>query len=292
MLAATSDVREFIMLNINNYSLSEIIGNTFIIAYKEDITQLKTTLSREGFSYTVLRQTHQPRYRDYSPSYLCLLNHKEAWLRATYSEQPTLILEADFVPVKGIGQLPIPFDPTNTQAGVAWLYTCAPQVYSVSAQGFAQGFSTSTVAYIIMPSAANQLLELVEQISQNPGPAHYSSWDSKIEKFLREKQFRNYIPFRNYGEHGGKANPEHRQAGLSSVHRADVLYGPLAFIPPYAIAHSHPQFILFLTRVKARMKGIARLLTQKYLRLKVLANSSTPIRLVKFALAKHLTLTL
>jgi hypothetical protein len=272
--------------------LAHEIGQSFILAYKEDTALLASTLTQEGLPCSVLRQTHQPHYNTYSPSYLCLLNHKDAWMRATKIEKPTLIVEADFVPVQGIGHLPMPFDPQSDHVGITWLYTCAPQLYSVSSQGFAEGFSTSMVAYIVTPLSARHLLELADQINLNPGPENYSSWDSTIDTFLRHRGFKNHLPFRNYGEHGGLPNLEHRRAGLSTVHRADVLYGRLAFLPPYVTHAKHPALAFFLARMKARLKGILRLFFQKYLRLKVVSQSSVPTRLIKFSLSRHLTFIL
>ncbi len=280
------------MKNRCDRPLVSAIHQTFILAYKENTSVLESALKDDGFQCAVIRQTHLSHYTHYSPSYLCLLNHKAAWLKAITSDKPTLIIEADFVPVKGMGQLPIPYDTSGDRVGIAWLYTCAPQLYSVSSQGFAEGFSTSMVAYIITPKAAEQLLELTEHITTDPGPTQYSSWDSTIDAFLRKRQFKNYLPFRNYGEHGGYPNLEHKKAGLSAVHRADVLYGSLAFIPPYAASSKNPTLALFYARITARLKGIGRLFAQRYVRLKVMRHSSSPKRLLRFALVRHFTLVL
>jgi hypothetical protein len=112
---------------------------------------------------------------DFSPSYLCLLNHKRAWEIASLQCQPTLIVEADFVPVVGFGQLPLPFKREQKNVGIAWLYVCAPQLYNVSAQGYAEGFSVSTVAYLVTPEAAKQLINLEEKVRTETGTNSYSS---------------------------------------------------------------------------------------------------------------------
>ncbi len=271
-------------------SLAESIEKTFIIAYKEPTEVLESALKQGGLNCEVLRQQHQPEYKDYSPSYLCLLNHKRAWEIAMNESKPTLIVEADFVPVTGMGQLPLPFNPMQENVGISWLYTCAPQVYSVSPDGYAEGFSVSTVAYILTPAAAKSLLELEAKIRENPGPKSYSSWDSTLDGFLRQRKFQNYLPFRNYGEHGGKPNLEHQKNGLSKTHRADVLYGTLAFTPLYAEAGKNHQLQLISARIQARLKGIVRLAVGKYLRGTVLQNSSSPQRLLRFAISRQLTL--
>lgn len=267
--------------------LVEGIDKTFIIAYKESTELLEQTLTNEGFSYEILRQQHQPEYKDYSPSYLCLLNHKRAWEIAAQQSKPTLIVEADFVPVVGLGHLPLPFNSHQPDVGVAWLYSCAAQLYSVSKEGYANGFSASTVAYIITPKAAKCLIELQDKIKNNPGPTVYSSWDSTVDNFLRANQFKNYIPFRNYGEHGGLPNLEHYRRGLSKTHRADVLYGKLAFVPMYVANNNNNWLNLFQARLQARLKGIARLLSGKFIRIAVIRGSSVPMRLIGFAVIRQ-----
>jgi GR25 family glycosyltransferase involved in LPS biosynthesis len=270
-------------------SLVKHIEKALIIAYKESTDLLEQTLTEEGFDCQVLRQQHQPEYKNYSPSYLCLLNHCRAWEIATSLNNPTLIVEADFVPVIGFGQLPLPFNPDQENVGISWLYTCACQVYSVSEEGYGDGFSTSMVAYILTPKAAKCLLELQKQIEENPGPLAYSSWDSSLDNFLRTRKFKNYIPFRNYGEHGGLPNLEHHKNNLSKTHRADVLYKKLAFMPMYVTDKKNPQLQLSLIRITARLKGLARLFLGKFLRVPVIKGSSVPFRLIRFAISRQIS---
>ncbi|WP_254563862.1 LPS biosynthesis glycosyltransferase [Oscillatoria sp. HE19RPO] len=269
--------------------LGDRIGKVLIIAYKEPTDLLEKTLREEGLTPEVVRQAENPAMQDFSPSYRCLLNHRSAWERALNESQPTLIVEADFVPVQGLGQLPLSFPGDRTDLGIAWLYTCAPQIYSVSQEGYADGFSTAMVAYIITNHSAEYLIQLVDRITDEIGPKNYSAWDSRIDAFLRQHNFKNYVPFRNYGEHGGRPNPEHRQNQLSSSHRADVLYGKLAFLPMYAAENQEGSLKLRGVRLKARLKGIGRLVTGRYIRLPVLKKSSVPGRLLSFAIRRHLT---
>ena len=133
-------------------------------------------------------------------------------------------------------------------------------------------------------ASAWKLIELAEEVKAEPGPETYTPWDSGIEYYLRDRNFHNYIPWRNYGEHGGIPNPEHRQNNLSTTHRADVLYGPLAFEPPYEN--------VLKERVYGRVKGLGRLLLNKYLRGPVLRDSSQPQKLLQFAIGRQLTLRL
>ncbi|MGK7890649.1 MAG: LPS biosynthesis glycosyltransferase [Leptolyngbyaceae cyanobacterium] len=279
------------------------VTQTLIVAYKEETQHLETALEHESLKSEVLRQVHQPHYQQYARSYLAMLNHCEAWKRASQVKGLTLVVEADFVPVRGMGMLPLPIPPDHPNMGIAWLYTCAPQLYSVSEEGYAQGFSTAMVAYLITPEGAIALLELAGQIHQSPGPHTYYCWDSKICDFLRDRQLETFIPLRNYGEHGGLPNPEHRQHGLSVTHRADVLYGPLAFMPLYAQPKPSPSpfslkswlvhignYIRFVgTRLRARIKGLGRLLLGKFVRGKVVRESSVPTWLLWFSIRRQIS---
>ncbi|MBD2252989.1 LPS biosynthesis glycosyltransferase [Nostoc parmelioides] len=275
-----------------NNSLINYIEQVLIIAHKESTEQLEATLTKEGFNYQVLRQESQPEYQNFSRSYLCLLNHRSAWGKAIQTEKPTLIVEADFVPVVGFGKLPLPYNPHQTDVGISWLYTCAPQVYHVSPEGYAQGFSTSAVAYIVNSQSATYLLELADEITEKIGATKYSTWDSDIDKFLLQRKLKNYIPWRNYGEHGGLPNPEHRQNNLGNVHHADILYGKLAFTPLYALGEQGGTWKFLKVRLQARLKGIARLAVGRFLRPPVIQGSTTPLRLIRFALLRQLSLRL
>lgn len=270
-------------------SLKEAIGKVLIVAYKESTERLEQALAQSGLRCEVLRQQPQPEHQGFSASYRCLLNHCRAWQQASTTTQPTLIVEADFVPVVGLGQFPLPCNPNSPQLGITWLYLCAPQVYSLSAEGFAEGFSTAMVAYIVTPQSARALIDLAEEIRCQSQPLSYSTWDSTVDGFLRDRGFKNYIPFRNYGEHGGCPNPEHRQHGLSAAHRADVLYGQLSFMPPYAAASKCIYLSYAAIRLQARLKGIGRLLAGKFLRLKVLRTARYPDRLIGFTLRRQLS---
>lgn len=271
--------------------LVDCIGRVFIIAYKESTQLIEWALTQEGLPYEVLRQENRAEFENFSPSYLCLMNHQRAWEQAVQESKPTLVVEADFVPVVGLGKLPLPFNPEQTNVGVSWLYTCAAQLYSVSSDGFAEGFSVSTVAYIVTPQGARSLLDLAREIKEKTGGTAYSAWDSTIDSYLRARNLKNYIPFRNYGEHGGLPNLEHQKnrPNSSKAHRADVLYGQLAFCPMYALGERGDRLKLLSVRLQARLKGIARLATGRFLRLKVLKNSSVPNRLLSFAIRRHLT---
>lgn len=271
--------------------LQETIGRTLIIAYRETTERLEQALTATGLPCQVLRQPDCPEYANYASIYRCLLNHQQAWTLAAQATQPTLIVEADFVPVRTLGQLPLPFRFNQADVGIAWIYTCAPQLYSVTREGFGEGYSVSTVAYIVTPLAAAALCEFVAEVTQQHG-TDYFNFDSYLDSFLRRRGFKNYIAFRNYGEHGGRGNPEHRRNGMSGLHRADVLAGQLAFLPDYVPQTRSAALILRLSRTQARLKGIARLLLGKFVRPKVLRHSSVPGRMIRFALGRQCAITL
>ena len=128
------------------------------------------------------------------------------------------------------------------------------------------------------------MLEFAEKIGKETNRKVYSTWDSELDSVLRSHKFKNFIPFRNYGEHGGIPNPEHRQNGLSPGHQADVLWGEIAWTPWYAEKYN-PLAIRF----KARAKGVTRFLKGNFLRRNTLKNSRVPGRLIRFCLRRQLT---
>ena len=288
----------------NEPCLRDFVSRAYIISYQEDIEPLKQNLTSQGFECISMRQKYSEHDRDYSRSYLCLLNHVRAWEEIVATQAISAIVEADFVPVRQMGKLPIPCDLQRDRFGkvtlepfadfgIAWLYTCAAQVYSVSETGKAIGYSSSMVAYLVSPQAAAILLEHAESIHQQFGPRTYSVWDSQVEHVLRSRGFQSYIPFRNYGEHGGHPNHEHYLAKLSREHRADVLYDSLAFTPQYCYGGRYPVWLKgFLARIFARAKGLGRLVCQRYVRRGVWKKSSRPHWMIGFAILRQLTLRL
>lgn len=301
-------------------ALKSAITQTLVIACTEITKDLERTLRQEELDYQILRQQPQPSQENYARSTLALLNHRRAWQKASQNKGLTLIVEADFVPVKGMGNLPLPFPmDDDKRIGIAWLYTCAAQIYSVSELGHGRGFSTAMVAYVITPQSAIALLDIFPTLEQVAKPTHYKAWDSKLDDCLRKRGFENFISFRNYGEHGGRPNPEHKHHGLSATHRADVLYGPLAFMPAYALPE-HPTVLdqgktpetqdgmassngllatplknyayYLLVRGYARIKGLGRLILGRFLHAKVARQSSVPLWLLHFAIRRHFSLHL
>lgn len=134
------------------------------------------------------------------------------------------------------------------------------------------------VAYVIAPTVASMLLEFFqEQCSANPSGA-YQPWDAAVGYWLKARGVQSYLPYRQYGEHGGIANPEHARAGLGRPHQADALAGPLAFIPLYA----HGSLMTLLrVRLRARLWGWVRLLAGRSLAWHDLLRTE-PLRMFSF----------
>ncbi len=268
--------------------LIDYTSTVLIIAHREDTSRLAASLEQEGFHCQVQRQAYRSEQAEFARSYLCFMNHVEAWKWVAEHQRPAVIVEADFVPVQRMGKLPLPFDPEQADVGIAWLYTCAAQVYDISPERHAQGYSSSLVAYIMTPRAVPSLLQLFEQISHNPGPCHYYPWDSDLDKALLAQGFRNYLPFRNYGEHGSDhPNPEHAAHQLGRTHRADVLYGPLAFKPDYAESEG-----FWRTRLWGRIRGLVRLGMGRYTQPHVLRRAEVPFKILSFAMRRQFSLRL
>jgi hypothetical protein len=271
--------------------LKEHISKIYIVSNKLSTDKLKNEFIEEGFEVEELRQEFKPEYRNFSKSYLCFLNHKNVWFRALNNDKYSLIVEEDFVPVENFGKLILPFDPSKKNFGICWFYSVGPQIYSVSKEGYISGESTGLVAYIINSKSAKLLLEFAADLEEKWKPEEYFHFDSEIKTFFLSRGKKNYLAYRNYGEHGGFINIEHKAIGIrrGGVHRADVLYGKLAFLPYYAKGKT---IKYCKVRLRARIYGIMRLLVGRYLRPKVLFNSSTPFRLLKVALGRQLTLRL
>jgi hypothetical protein len=132
---------------------------------------------------------------------------------------------------------------------------------------------------------ARLLIEFAETEVLTKDPNSYSGWDSELGFWLNARGTECFLPYRHYGEHGGLPNPEHEAANLRSSHRADLLAGPLAFLPTYARG-SRMRFAW--VRLRARGWGLVRLLAGRYLAWHDFARSPEKARLLRIALGRHL----
>lgn len=74
-------------------SIGSFIGQVFIIAYKENTDLLEKTFKKQCLEYQVIRQPALNQTdQGYSPSYLCLLNHKRAWHKIVTLDKPCLVI--------------------------------------------------------------------------------------------------------------------------------------------------------------------------------------------------------
>jgi hypothetical protein len=206
-----------------------------------------------------------------------------AWRRVIAHDCPCIVVEADFVPVRGFGSFALPADVRVDPPSHVYLYAGAPELWDL--EGGLRGHAGSTVAYALAPRVATLLLEFATDVLASADPLRYSGWDSELGYWLKRRGVQSYLPYRQLGEHGGRPNPEHRRAGLRAHHRADVLAGPLAFLPAYA---GNRLGRLIATRVRARIWGLLRLLSGRFLSRRNLARSSHPLRLLCVAIGRQL----
>ena len=238
-------------------SLSDYCERAYVISHLEDTDQLESVLLSEGFASTRVQSHYDARQLTYSAAFRCLINHAKAWRLVEEANKPGVIVEADFVPVLGIGSLPIPCPEDRLGNALIYLYATGPQFWDLAKANVLRGHAGGTVAYVIPPKVATFLLRYYdEQVLANPGGL-YSTWDAEIGYWLKERGIQSYIPIRHYGEHGGLWNPEHRRVGLNRPSRADVMEGRLAFLPAYA---QGSYFRYGQIRLQSYIYGLCRLL--------------------------------
>ena len=243
--------------------LGDVIKSTIIIKHNENTQLLNDALTKEGMiceeqaiKYTQIEET-------YPAAIKCLINHAQAWEKAKQREGFTLIVEADFVPVVGFSSLPLPFLPEINTKAMAWLYSVGPVIYHVVRENWAiYGHNSGTVAYVIDKTVARDWLDLFQEDVRENEYAQYRNWEVYMPiKLRREKGVRCYIPYKMYGEHGGKANKEHKISGYKGWHEADSLAGKLHFLPIYA---NSSLFLYLLHRIRGKLRGLYRFSVGKY----------------------------
>src|SRR5215472_17952378 len=82
----------------NQRILREVINKAIVIAYREDVTKLVSSLTAEGFKVEVLRAEYTSEEMNYSKNSKTFVSHQKAWRKAIETPDYTLICEADFVP--------------------------------------------------------------------------------------------------------------------------------------------------------------------------------------------------
>ncbi len=238
-------------------TLRSICAGVIIVAHKENTSLLRDAMTDQGLSVIEVRGPYSPEQERWSSAMKCFANHANAWRIVAAQEQPYIVVEADFVPVKGFGNLPVPCPPEKLGDCLPYLYACGPQFWDL-AGSVARGHAGGLVALVIWPKVARLMLEyFAEQTLANP-LGHYVPFDAGIGYWLKDRGIETYIPRRHYGEHGGVANPEHAAAGLGRPHQADSLQATLAFLPLYAKGN---RIRFWKIRLRARGWGWLRLVT-------------------------------
>ena len=248
-------------------ALGDQVRSAIVIKGKRDTQQLESALKDEGFNVFLLSNELTQEQENYSRIIRGLIGHIKAWELCASRSEITLVVEDDFVPVVGLSKCPLPFMPEVGDAVWGWLYCCSPRLTWVSNDMCAKGFCAAPVATLVSPLLARELLTYAAAELAKRDPTAHWGWDGEFAGALRARGFSTYLPYRNYGEHGGSPNPEHALRGLPTSHYADVLWAPLHFLPEYADGSK----VRFLTyRFIGRLKGWGRLLTGTYCSLQTL----------------------
>ena len=243
--------------------LRDFVDEIAIIAHTENTQALESALRQEGFGCRLFRGGYSPEQQQYASAIKTLINHANAWRYLLSTQRPLIIVEADFVPVKGFGTLPVPFPIKDTLgAQFGWLYSAGSILYGINENIFPHGHGNTMVAYIVTPATAEALLEFFDREINRTNKGEYAMWDAYIGIFLRwEKGIYNYIPIYQYGEHGGIPNPEHYRAGIRAWHQADILWSDLAFLPLYARGSA---FLYRAIRLRGWFRGWIRLMMLRF----------------------------
>jgi hypothetical protein len=245
--------------------LHQAISRSLIVCYREDISQLEQALASADLQPKVLRASYTASELAYPAATRTLLGHRRAWQMAAAAPGYTLICEADFVPCKGLGDLPT-FWPSENPMAWGYLYQGSPRLLAViGPQQYLRGHCAPLVAYVVNSHVAECMLRFFDREIEEFGTQTYFTWDAHLPWWLMGQGAEAYIPPKHYGEHGGLPNPEHAKSGVvtrAGRHRADNLAGPLAFLPQYA----NGSWLSFRReRAVARLLGWARLCTGRWI---------------------------
>jgi hypothetical protein len=246
-------------------ALREAISRSLIVCFREDVGPLEAELMSADLHPQVLRANHTAKELTFPATTRCFLSHRHAWQIAAASPGYTLICEADFVPCKGLGDLPV-FWPMENPMAYGYLYQGAPRLLAIlGREQYLRGHATSVCSYVVNSEVAACLLRFFDREINEHGPEKYLTWDAHLPWWLMGRGAEAYIPPKHYGEHGGFPNPEHAKSGivrLAGRHRADNLAAPLAFLPQYA----RGSWLRYRKeRAEARALGWARLCTGRWI---------------------------
>lgn len=244
--------------------LSEVISQTYIVCHKEDVSDLHAALSEEGLNPSESRMAYSEEERNYHSSTKCFMNHASVWGKAASQPGYTLIVEADFVPCRGLGSLST-FWPTDDPEAWGYLYQGSPRLLAlVGEDEFLRAHCSPTVAYVINSVVASKLVDFYKGEFGRHDPQTHYTFESHMQWWIMGQGGKAYMPARHYGEHGGQPNPDHAAvANLSrqGEHHADNLAAPLVFLPQYA---EGSRLNYFRVRAVSKLLGVGRLATGRW----------------------------
>lgn len=257
-------MQEFILpSNKNRLRLRDVIDQTVIICYKEDVSELRKALAREGLKPVIHRASYSDEEMKFPANTRTFISHFRAWQHAKEHSGYTAICEADFVPCIGLGDCQA-FWPVSNAFAWAYLYQGSPRLLALKDQCL-RGHCAPLVAYVINSTVAEIFSQYYDHEMREYDPTSYFNFDAHLQWWSMGRGAEAYIPLHHCGEHGGFPNQEHRRFGRlsrSGRHRADNLAGKLAFLPQYA---KGSYFRFLAERVEARLLGWARLLSGRWI---------------------------
>jgi hypothetical protein len=243
--------------------LNQIIKQTYVLAYNENVAELTKALASEGLNPTIQCESYSEVELSYAKNTRTFINHHSAWRRAARHDGYTLICESDFVPCVGLGSFPV-FWPLEDLLAWGYLYQGSPRLLAlIGKPPYLRGHCAPLVAYVINSPVAKIFCEFFYNQMAQYDPQKYFTFDAHLQWFVMGRGANAFIPLKHYGEHGGLPNPEHRENKLPRAgrHRADNLAANLYFRPQYA----RNSWITFLAvRIQARALGLARLLSNRW----------------------------
>ena len=267
--------------------IKEITNKVYILAYKEDVRQLENWFQQQRFSVKVCRRNYTQQELGFSTTIRALINHRDAWSAIAVSGQAGIVVESDFVPITGFGDAYALFDPDISPIAVGWLYSGGADLYRFDKGGYAIGHSSTVVALLITELAAPKLVKFADEEIEKSG-GKYTIWDCYFSHRLRrEMDVPTYIPFKQFGEHGGvSSNPEHKEHKIREWHQADILLGSLAFMPAYAKGNA---LRYRLIRLRANIRGLLRVFLGRYIAPRIFKSSDKKDMMIRFLFYKWLS---
>ena len=248
----------------HNPTLGEVVRQSYVLAYTENVDLLVDALAKEKLNPTVIRASYTDVEKTYSRTVRTFMAHLAAWRRAAEHEGWTLICEADFVPCLGLASFPT-FWPADEPLAWGYMYQGSPRVMAlIGPERYLRGHCAPLVAYVVSPQVAKLLCECFDFEMRGRDPTEFFSFDGALQWSAMGRGCSAFISPTHYGEHGGKANPEHGLNGVrrAGEHRADVLAGPLYFLPQFCDGQ---RWRYWYTRVRERLLGFARLVSGRWI---------------------------